>query len=191
MIFRQSSSALSLLSFCSLMACATFLTGCLSVRPGSVKSARNLHETFFVGEEGTQYFIKPLGFESAADKNTTLTADFTFRYKDQVRDSAIINFTITAADLYRSAESLTISNPSFSAPCHSTDLLYNQRSAKGFVSRFSARLPMSDLIRLFESPNWSVDLSAGGVPMTFLASKKSRRSLIRLEDGVFVVFREG
>lgn len=166
------------------------LMSCGSVRPGAVKSARNLYETFYVGEDGTQYFIKPLKFEHPGDVGSTLLLDLTFRYRDEVRDTATLNFTIEDERLYRSVDEITISHPGFSARCSDTDLLYTQRSGDGFASRFSARMPMADLVKVFTSSDWTLQVRTGDMNKSFLPVSKTERAVIRLQDGVFVVFHE-
>src|SRR5690606_7037547 len=80
--------------FCMLL---LLLSSCFSVKPGTSRSARNLYQNFFIGEEGSQYFIKPIAFEN--DEKEKLQLDITFRYKDEVKDSATVNFSIVTKEL--------------------------------------------------------------------------------------------
>ena len=47
----------------SVLVGSIFLYGCLGVKNSTKNSGKNLFETFFVGNEGIQYFIKPLTFK--------------------------------------------------------------------------------------------------------------------------------
>ena len=70
------------------------LSSCFSVKPTSQKSSKKLVETFYVGIEGTQYFIKPLTYQ-VEDSKEELEIDCIFRYKTKLSDSdsASINFS--------------------------------------------------------------------------------------------------
>ena len=172
----------------SILFSILLLASCGSVRPGAVKSARNLYETFYVGEDGTQYFIKPLKFERPGDVQSELLLDLTFRFRNEVRDTATLNFTIEDDRLYRSVERFEIAHPGFAAKSADIELLYNQRAGDGFASRFSARLPMADLVKVFDSADWTLTVQSGEGEMRYLPVGKTERAVVRLQDGVFVVF---
>lgn len=61
-----------------------------SVKKGSAK----LFETFYLGEKGTQYFIKPISFKDTNKEKISM--DFTFIYNEKIHatDSATINFSV-------------------------------------------------------------------------------------------------
>ncbi|MCC6726639.1 MAG: hypothetical protein IT258_19210, partial [Saprospiraceae bacterium] len=84
------------------------LLSCFSLKPGGVKSGKRLFETFYVGTDGTQYFIKPLEF--TADNKEVLKLDVTFRQKDISEDSATVNISFYGAENFKTADSLVIKN---------------------------------------------------------------------------------
>ena len=84
----------------SLLLIATvFLSGCFGIKPEKSGASGKLYETFFVGDEGTQYFIKDIKFSSNLNSDQTWT-DITFRYKNELKDSATINFSFLNAKLF-------------------------------------------------------------------------------------------
>jgi hypothetical protein len=83
------------------------MQNCISVLPTSLKTGKNYFETFYAGEEGTQYFIKPILF---ANENSSeeFIFDLTFRYKNEVLDSVILNISINSSKMYKNNDSLVM-----------------------------------------------------------------------------------
>ncbi len=79
--------------FCILLLIAFLLVGCNPMRSSIKKGSSKLFETFYLGEKGTQYFVKPLYFENDKKK---MSVDFTFLYNDKINrtDSATVNFSV-------------------------------------------------------------------------------------------------
>jgi hypothetical protein len=90
-----------------------------------------------VGEEGMQYFIKPLIFKSQ-QKGEEALPDFTFRYKNEIKDSAIVNISIEGPELYKEIDGIAFSNGDEQYELSEVKLLYNSGSKSGYVSRFTA-----------------------------------------------------
>lgn len=153
----------------------------------SRQSAGGLYETFYVGEEGTQYFIKPLAFESGG---SDLQIDFTLRYLDEIIGNAKMNFTVTANDKIKSIDSLRIENHAFSISSQQIKLLFNEKSKKGNISRFSSEIPLASLSSLMESGNWIVWLHEKDKVTMFNAQAKTLKSIQKLQANIFDLFKE-
>jgi len=169
-----------------LLAVAVTLIGCHSVKPTTSRGGKNLFETFYVGEEGTQYFIKPLTMSNKESKEEVLI-DFTFRYKDRIQDSATVNFTILSSDIYKALDRLAISNTSDKTTTDQVKLLFNEKTKKGFKSRFSTRLPLVDVKKIFDHSDWNFVVSTPDQTVTFVPNKKNQKKINSLRDGVFVI----
>ena len=91
-----------------------------------------LFETFFLGDQGTQYFIKPLSFKD--NSNNYLEMDITFRYLNKIQDSATINFSIYNKALIQAIDSLSIGNHSYSVTTKEIKYLFSERS-KNFYKK--------------------------------------------------------
>lgn len=163
-----------------------FLYGCSSVKPTTTKSGASLFETFYVGNDGMQYFIKPLLFTDDAAKED-LVMDFTFRYKDEVKDSAIVNFSIKSPFIYKSIDSLSISNSIIEIKNERIDLLFNEKTSKVFVSRFSTKVSLKDLNQLFKSNEWDVILYNQNEPQKYMSHKRTKKAIGALRDKVFIL----
>lgn len=161
-------------------------TSCLKIKPNGTKSAKKYFETFFVGEEGTQYFIKP--FEFANDNGEKILLDITFRYKDEVKDSATLTFTYYSEDLIKSIDSLSFSNPSMSLQANSIELLFNERDKDLIQSRFSSKVLLKDLVNLFDKSNWEIKLNSSDKPYSVSSNKKSDKIIEALNFEIFSLF---
>jgi hypothetical protein len=143
-------------------------------------------ETFFVGEDGTQFFIKPILFKNKISK-TEFKIDFTFRYKDQVKDSVITNFSLISNITLKKINSLTIHSKSNSITGENIKLLYNDKIKNNlFVSRFSIKLPLSEIIGLFKSAEWDILIKTEDLKLTFESKNKSFKIINTIYDHLFL-----
>ena len=68
-----------------LIFCGIIILMSLSACSGLKQSGSNLYTSFYVGEKGTQYFIKPLYFSNKESEK--LNTDFTFRFQNTINKS--------------------------------------------------------------------------------------------------------
>lgn len=157
---------------------------CFSVKPQSTKSGRNLYETFYVGEEGSQYFIKPLKFDDLSNK-THLFVDFTFRYKDQVKDSATVNFSIFSEAAVRELKSVIFLNKEIEEETNKVNLIFFQKKKEFVESRYTVRLPLKRIIRLFAENDFKIKVINATKEYQFEASSGTKKDLGKIKDNVF------
>lgn len=163
------------------------LTSCMSVRPGGAKSGKKLYETFFVGDEGTQYFIKPLAFTN--ERNEELKLDFTFRYRNEIKDSAAINASFISNDLIRNIDSLKITNEFVNIVFKDMTYLFSEKKKNAYNNRFSAKTDLLKVTKLFNSIDWEIWMYKNGKPTRYSAAKKTEKSLDKLSQQLFVLFK--
>ncbi len=161
-------------------------TSCLRIKPNGTKSAKKLFETFFVGEDGSQYFIKP--FEFVNDNGEKVLLDITFRYKDEVKDSAKLTFAYYSKDLIKNIDSLSFTNPSISIQANSIELMFNERDKDLIKSRFSSKVLLKDLVNLFDKSNWEMELHSSDKTYTVSSNKKSDKIIEALDFEIFSLF---
>ena len=178
-------SKLRLLKISLVLICIVLLSGCLSIKRGSSKSGKNLFETFYVGEDGTQYFIKPLSFFTPINKDK-IDIDFTFRYKNEVKDSVTVNLSLVGSDLIKNIDSLSFSNSAHQIISTHIELLFNERTDKLFTSRFSTKISLQDLNKLFEKDNWEITTLKTGT--TYTTGKKTQKAIGGLRNAIFILF---
>lgn len=161
------------------------ISGC-SIFGGSNK-VENLIETFFVGEAGTQYYIKPIEFES--EDGDELVLDITFRYKDEIKDSATINFTFIRENLIKKLDVINVSDGSSEYSTTDNILLFAERIDDDFKSRFSFRIPMSELDKLMMNPNWILSLESNNEVYKYFPTSSTKDILSTINDYLFIIFR--
>lgn len=159
--------------------------GCFSVKPSSTKSGKKYFETFYVGDEGTQYFIKPISFKSEKS-NEDAVLDFTFRYKSEIKDSAIVNFSIKSALIYKSIDSLKISNKNMEVKSDKIKLIFNEKKSS-FISRFSTKLSVKEVKDLFNNNEWVLVLYSRSQTEKFSPHRKATKAISVLSDKVFIL----
>ncbi len=162
------------------------LSSCLSIKPSIVKSGKKLYETFFVGEDGTQYFIKPLEFSN--DVNEKLKLDITFRYKNEIKDSAIVNISLLSKEIYKYADGLKIKNDSIDIIIKEMKYMFSERNKKIYNSRFSANVNLFDVEQLFDSNNWILILYKDGRSIKYITPKITKKKIDKLNYEIFAIF---
>lgn len=170
----------------ALLLAIVLLTGCLGVKTSAENSRKSAVETFFVGDEGTQYFIKPLAFRDAASNELQL--DITFRYKDRLKDSATVNVSLIDKEIVRNVDSLKISTDSVSAMLHPFRYLFADRAREQFNSRFSTREDLKQVAGLFNHNNWKIILYRQGKQIEYRSPKTTSKQIGQLKYRVFALF---
>lgn len=160
----------------------TLFSSCLSVKRETNKSNKKLFETFFVGSEGTQYYIKPLKLNIKGSTNQLLLVDFTFRYKNQVKDSTIINFSIFNNTIIQKIDSINIDNCLYSK---NLQLVFKEREKDIMISRFTVKSPLKDLVLLFNKKQWYFTVYSQGKIFKFTSTKKTNNNIQKIKTSIF------
>ena len=164
------------------------LSGCISIKPAAEKSGKSLFETFYVGEEGTQYFIKPLTFTNYSNEEK-LNIDFTFRYKNEVKDSVTVNFSLLSSNIFKSIDSFSFSNTTNKIISKNIKLLFNEKKNKLFKSRFSTKISLIEFNKMFVSNEWKITIFSPEFSSTYIADKKTKKRINKLRDNVFILLK--
>ena len=161
-------------------------SACVSLKPGASSGGKKLYETFYVGEEGTQYFIKPLRFSSAGEDYLDL--DITFRYRDEVLDTATLNVSIYSTELFKEIDALTIQQNQFSATDEAVQLMFVERDKGLNNCRYTAKLPLTELSELFTQSDWEINIQKTGTPLVLEAPNKTQKKIGLLNYEIFKLF---
>ena len=172
--------------FVSLILITLMFSGCLSIKPSTTKSGKNYFETFFVGEEGTQYFIKPILFKDEKS-NEDLILDITFRYRNEIKDSATVNFSIRSSIIYKTIDSLKFTNNDNKIESDQLVLLFKERSKTGFTSRYSTRFSLNEIKEMFNNDAWEIIIYNQDKITKYKPHRKAIRAINALRDKVFVL----
>ena len=163
------------------------LSSCMTIKPGGVNSGKKYFETFYVGEKGTMYFIKPMLFVGEGDDE--LKVDFTFNYKTEIIDSVSIKFSIYDQSIYKYLDSLKIENSQYSLSLGAPNFLFNERKKENFQSRFDINTPLQNLPQLFSDKDWQISLYYKGETIAFHPHKKTQEIIETLDYNVFVLMQ--
>jgi len=163
------------------------INSCFTFSPTSTGPPGGLFETFYAGDEGTQYFIKPLSFKHK-DNNKELNIDFTFRYKDTTKDSVIINHSILSENIYKNLDSLKINSNNDNIILENIEHMFSQKKRKVFNSRFTTKEALPNIINLFNHNDWEIIVYNNGESIYFETPRRTRRKISNLEDDLFVLF---
>ncbi|WP_154859427.1 hypothetical protein [Cyclobacterium xiamenense] len=160
--------------------------GCSSIVPPTTNSGKKYFETFYIGKEGTQNFIKPILFKDERS-NEELILDMTFRYRNAIKDSAIVNFSIKSATLYKTIDSLKIANEVIQAKSSELELLFNEKNKKGFTSRYSTKASLQEIKEIYSNNTWEITIYFKNQITRYKPQRKTMRAIDAVRDNVFIV----
>ena len=175
---------------CTLLLLASLLiSSCaLTIKPAATKSAKSYYESFFVGEGGTQYFIKPIEFKSENSQNK-LFFDLTFRYKNELKDSATINFSIESDYIVKEVNDIAFTNATSTVFSDGISLLFNEKKGQKFTSRFSAQCSTKEIIDLFNDSAIKININTNNTSLSFLPDKNAQKIIRSLNNNLYILFR--
>lgn len=153
----------------------------------SGKASRGLFTSFFVGDDGTQYFIKPLEFDGV-EGGDELLIDFTFRHRDEVTGDARLNTSLLTPDLVKEIDSVKFRNTAHTVVTKTSELMFNQRQNSNIESRHEVYLPLADMNQLFGNPDWEIIFYYSGKQRSFKADKRTRKKINALNHDIFELF---
>jgi hypothetical protein len=161
------------------------MVSCHNTKPLTSKSAINLYETFYVGEEGTQYYIKPLEWKN--DKNDPINVDITFRYKKEINDTATINLSIVNEKLIKQVDSVIFKTDNQQFNITRLAYMFCDRKKDDFLCRFSSELHLSKVQQLFAAGQWNILLYTDGTSEKYEPTNSTRRKVGKLNKEIFVI----
>lgn len=176
-------SHFKLVSFILLL---LMFSGCLSIKPSTTKSGKNYFDTFYVGEEGVQYFIKPVLFKDEKS-NEDLILDITFRYRNEIKDSAVVNFSIKSSIIYKTIDSLKISNKDIEIKSDKVELLFNEKNKTGFTSRYSTKFSLKEIKEMFNNGAWEMTIYNQNQITRYEPQRKTISAINAVRDNIFVL----
>lgn len=171
--------------FCFLLFLST-LGGCFSIKPSTTKSGKNYYETFYVGDAGTQYFITPIYFNNESTKEGILF-DITFRHKNEIKDTATVNFSITSPSMYKNIDSIKMANKIFEIKNDKLVLLFNEKNKTGFTSRYTTKISLKQIKELFNDGTWEIIVYSQNKSITFIPDIKSVKRINTIRERVFIL----
>ncbi len=175
------------LPFITLSLITILLSSCSGIKVGGQKSAKNLFESFSVGDQGTQYFIKPLDFEKIEGKGD-LVLDVLFRQKLEMKDSATVNFTIEDLEIVKNVEWIQFVNASDTIKSTTVNFMFNEKPKKGFTSRFTTKIPLVATAKLFKNNDWNATLHFNDAERVYVPTRRSKKKIEAINNKLFILF---
>ncbi len=170
----------------SLFIISTSLSSCFGIKHSTIGGSKSYYESFFIGDEGTQYFIKPIEF--IAD-DAKLQMDITFRAKTELIDSATLNYTINHNILHKELTFVSINNGNTTIQINNHNLIYTERKSNKYNSRFSSKISMNEFAELTENDDWTMTIRSNEKEYSFRPTKKTRRILNYINNDIIILFK--
>ncbi len=111
----------------------------------------------------------------------------TFRYKDQIKDSAILHFSIEGSEIYKTIPHLEIQGGTHTVTANAVNLMFNEKAKKGYVSRFNTKISLKELHGLFSTSDWTIQVGSAPEITTYIPSKKTRKIISAIREEVFIL----
>ena len=170
----------SLLTYSSAFAVLVTMQGCFNVKPSTPSAASHLYETYYAGDQGIQYFIKPMSFENVHREFFVL--DITFRYKKVLKDSATINFSVLSRNHVPGIDSIRINN---TVLIKEIGYLYAENYRSGFLHRGTFKMPQADVSKLFDNNRWNIVVYQKNGVGNYRTTRKTAKKILKLKKNIF------
>ena len=172
-----------------LISLSISLNSCLGVKPATSGGGKKYFESYYVGDEGNQYFIKPLALVSEYEE-AKATLDISFRSKESLQGTAQMNFSVYMPEAIHSLKSvyLYVNNTSFELS--DVKLLFVEREKNSFQSRFSTTIPAEKLKSIFNTSDWQlVIIKEKGKTYKFDTASSSKKRIEAINTNLFTIFK--
>lgn len=138
--------------FCGII----FLNSCQIFSPKFNPNSNEYYETFFTGNNQSQYFIKPIVFENENDDR--LEMDLVVKDKTKLSDSTNFNVSLITTFKSKEIDSIRINFEKTSYTFSNVQNMFTERSEEKFKSRYNFKLVNSITYKLFEESNWNLSI---------------------------------
>lgn len=172
-----------------LISLSISFNSCLGVKPATSGGGKKYFESYYVGDEGNQYFIKPLALVSEYEE-AKATLDISFRSKESLQGTAQMNFSVYMPEAIHSLKSvyLYVNNTSFELS--DVKLLFVEREKNSFQSRFSTTIPAEKLKSIFNTSDWQlVIIKEKGKTYKFDTASSSKKRIEAINTNLFTIFK--
>lgn len=175
--------------FIGLFLLTVLFSNCGGMRIGASSSRATAYETFFVGDEGLQYFIKPLLFKSENNKDK-LSVDFTFKQKQEFDNNALVrvNFSIFSKEKIKDINLIEVITSNETIKIFNPELMFIENSKKQIHSRFTMEITAAQLANIFKDNNCKWQISQEKGKSSFLPTKKTSKSIKKINKSIFDLF---
>ncbi len=171
-------------AFSSILVLSLVVSSCFSIKQNFNKGAKEHYEAFYVGDEGTQYFIKPLKFKK--QNGEELLLDVTLRKKNKVTSSPTLNMSIMSDSYIKKINQIEFINDDITISSEQIKLLYNELDGNEYVSRFTNTVSPDNISELFSQKNWKIKIYLNDAKIIYKATNKTSRIIGKLNHKLFL-----
>lgn len=144
--------------------------------------------TFFVGDSGTQYFIKPLRFDGQQYQGY-LSIDFTFRHLKSLQVPVDAKFSFIRSNAVDRLDSLVIKTPKTNLVFREfTTLFISPYKHQRVHTRLSGVVPLDALLKVIGDDWWIIDAWSNGEYIRYVSSGKAKKALRKISRQMRPVF---
>ena len=172
-----------------LISLSISLNSCLGVKPATSGGGKKYFESYYAGDEGNQYFIKPLVLVSEY-KEAKATLDISFRSKESLQGTAQVNFSVYMPEAVHSLKDAYLYVNDTSFELSDIKLLFVEKEKNGFQSRFSTTVPAEKLRSIFNTSDWQlVIIKEKGKTYKFDTASSSKKRIEAINTNLFTIFK--
>jgi hypothetical protein len=144
--------------------------------------------TFFVGDSGTQYFIKPLRFDGQ-QYHGYLTIDFTFRHLSSNEVPVVAKFSFIKPQAVQDLDSLVIKTPKANLVLRNPATLFvSPYKIQKVHSRYTSTVLLPELLKVTGDDWWIIDAWSKGEYIRYVSSNRAKKALRKISRQFKPVF---
>jgi len=152
---------------------------------GINSSNSKLFESFFVGESGIQYFIKPLEFRG--ENKTKLLMDITIIMKNVNENKATVNFSLIGNKVITIIDSMSITQSNQKMFLQNIEPLFFEKQKNHFVARYTSKANTEKIIYYFKRNNWNIHIYSDNEKYGYVSSEKTAKKIKYINKNLFSI----
>lgn len=160
-----------------------FLIGCGGLKPVGAGKSGGLYETFYTGETGMQYFIKPLEFESL-DTKESLLLDIVFRENEIATDSALVNISVFTTAKFSPGGNVTATTPKGQITFDFERVIFKEKLKNFYEVRLGTKCSPKEIREFIKGDIELLSVMSDQMKYSFQPTKKTKKSLSKISASV-------
>lgn len=158
------------------------LGGCIGIKIKGTKGGNKYYETFYAGQNGMQYFIKPILYASTDKEH--LFIDYSFRHTQSQKDSVCVHFSIFSKQLIKKIDSIDFLG---SYRDQKITTMFVESKGKQYETRLTFNMPLQVFIKSMEDAHRDITIYHQAKTTIFQTTTRGRKRIIFVKRHVLDV----
>lgn len=171
-----------------LFIAVTFLfSACQLFKPTLNSNSNKYYEAFYIGNNQSQYFIKPISFDN--EENEEMELDMLIKDKTKTNDSTALNLSLITPIIIKELDSLKVRFDNNVVKIVQVQNIFTEKKKDNYKSRFTFKMINQDVYMLFSENKWQFELHSKNKVSIFKLENSSPKSFKDINDNLILIIK--